>query len=351
MLKDKSLLIISSLIIVIVLLLLALVDANRDSLNFVEEEFEEEIETADTAGFESGRPFVSLDSQSQDAAGIRVVSLTSHIYSVGSRVYGTVIDPSDLSEARHRIKIIDSEDASDASQEAYSRERYERALTLFSDRRSISERELQEEKNKLDLIQSKRRSNQIARDAVGDSIALSWGAILSGWVLTGSPILEKLLKQELHLVRLRTRESDEGDGIMGARIAPIGKPAAVSDATYVSDAPNIRSGDGSLDRYFVTTADLPYGTRVIATGKTGLEDMVGVLVPNASVVWHAGKPWVYRKDEDEVFSRIEIRADVDVGIGWFEQGVLQEGDYVVESGVQLLLSEELKYQIRNENED
>ena len=92
----------------------------------------------------------------------------------------------------------------------------------------------------------------------------------------------------------------------------------------------------------------------------------GVIVPNTAVVWHAGKSWVYRKRDAETFGRYEISTASELGDGWFQatapetgsdeaalpqSASLVPGDEVVISGAQLLLSEELKYQIRNENED
>ena len=60
---------------------------------------------------------------------------------------------------------------------------------------------------------------------------------------------------------------------------------------------------------------------------------------------------VFKRLSDGVFARFEIEADVDLGLGWFEVNAFVPGDQIVVSGAQLLLSEELKYQIRNENED
>jgi hypothetical protein len=77
----------------------------------------------------------------------------------------------------------------------------------------------------------------------------------------------------------------------------------------------------------------------------------GVIIPNSAVVWYGGKPWVYRKTGNDQFSRLPINTDVEVENGWFSQGSLKPNDMIVTSGVQLLLSEEFKSQITNENED
>ena len=77
----------------------------------------------------------------------------------------------------------------------------------------------------------------------------------------------------------------------------------------------------------------------------------GVIIPNSAVVWYAGKPWVYHKVSANQFSRLPINTDVEIENGWFQQGNFQPSDEVVTSGAQLLLSEEFKSQITNENDD
>ncbi len=64
-----------------------------------------------------------------------------------------------------------------------------------------------------------------------------------------------------------------------------------------------------------------------------------------------GKPWIYTTKDGSHFSRKELVSPNDVGEGWFDSQTFNVGDEVVVVGAQLLLSEELKYQIRNENED
>jgi len=54
---------------------------------------------------------------------------------------------------------------------------------------------------------------------------------------------------------------------------------------------------------------------------------------------------------EQTFARHEVSTAQELDGGWFNAGGLNADDEVVVSGAQLLLSEELKYQIRNENED
>ena len=77
----------------------------------------------------------------------------------------------------------------------------------------------------------------------------------------------------------------------------------------------------------------------------------GVLVPAAAVVWHGGKPWVYRQTGPTRFDRVAVDLAPVQGDSWFESAHLRPGEQVVISGAQLLLSEESRLQIRNENQE
>jgi hypothetical protein len=99
------------------------------------------------------------------------------------------------------------------------------------------------------------------------------------------------------------------------------------------------------------TNELRAGMQVNATTATSSKKSSGVIVPNNAIIWYAGKPWVYQKTEADQFSRMPIHTDIEVEDGWFYQGQLKPNDKVVISGAQLLLSEEFKSQIMNENDD
>jgi hypothetical protein len=69
------------------------------------------------------------------------------------------------------------------------------------------------------------------------------------------------------------------------------------------------------------------------------------------VVWHGGGAWAYVKEDNDTFVRRPVDTSHEAPGGWFNAAGFKEGEEVVVRGPQLLLSEELKFQIRNENED
>ncbi len=140
--------------------------------------------------------------------------------------------------------------------------------------------------------------------------------------------------------------------------------------------------------YLAPGAGLAVGVRLQARASDARgAEREGLLVPASAVIWHAGQPWVYVResgrdedDEDQAkpkarsesqsqpqatptptptptasppkarFQRRAVPTAQRVGDHWFIPG-LAEDDPVVVRGAQVLLSEELKFQIKNENDD
>ena len=75
-------------------------------------------------------------------------------------------------------------------------------------------------------------------------------------------------------------------------------------------------------------------------------------VQSSSIVWSNGLPWVYIEEEPFLFVKKPVSLENEIKDGWLvTSDALSTNDIIVSKGAQLLLSEEYKYQIKNENED
>jgi len=135
-------------------------------------------------------------------------------------------------------------------------------------------------------------------------------------------------------------------------ITPLDESSSSIKAIYVSPASTSdTNGFGKTFYYSAPAEQLRIGMRVnVEVGDTKSNAIKGVIIPSNAVVWYAGTPWAYFKQGKDQFVRKPISADTEVESGWFNQN-LDANSEVVVSGAQLLLSEEFKYLIKNENED
>lgn len=139
-----------------------------------------------------------------------------------------------------------------------------------------------------------------------------------------------------------------GANVSFARIAAVGREAQTVRGARVSLAPlaDPRTlGEGYLFRVAGLGGTLRPGAAVTAYLQVTGKSTSGLVIPQTAVVRSAGKAWVYRQVAEDKFSRQEVMLDRSTSRGWLVTG-LAEGDRVVTTGAQLLLSEEQKSQIQ-----
>ena len=127
-------------------------------------------------------------------------------------------------------------------------------------------------------------------------------------------------------------------------------------ASFISKAPNSDASlQGKSFYYEVESTELNVGAKIKANIKNTNDNRneISLFIPIKSVVWSNGKPWIFIKvGSDGNFLRKPLISPLETSGGWLvEEGPFKEGELLVTDGAQLLLSEEFKYQIKNENED
>ena len=346
--------VIAVMAVVIAVLSWTLIYVSRDQLRLHDEEIEEEIETGSSASVEDGRAIVRVDAQSQAASGIRTQPLNAAQYEASVHVFGSVVDIAPLLELRGQYLAAVGEQRALRAAVGAAQLEYQRAKSLYEDDRNISEQALRDVESRFHVSQARFASAQSRESVLRDSLSTEWGPVVSAWAMkSDSKSLAPLLSRRSMLVQLVfPYELPRSAALARLILAPVTARAEAVEARYVSVAPRSSGAlPGNTYFYIVNGADLRVGARVIARVATDDAEVDGVIVPNEAVVWHAGKSWIYRKQDAETFARYEVSTSRQLDDGWFQASELQAGDEVVVSGAQLLLSEELKFQIRNENED
>ena len=341
--------------LVITALSWALIYFARDELKFSDGEYEEAIEIAYTATVENGRALVRVNAQSQAASGIATRELAAAESADAIEIYGTVVNIQPLLELRARFLAAAGEARARKVATDAARGEYRRMDTLYRDDRNVSEQTLRNAEARYRAELAQFEAARAAATAVRQSLLTAWGKVLAEWAIDpDSRRLKAVLERRSQLIQLAfPYDLPAGIARSGIAIAPVTGRGRMSTAQFVSDSPQVDVVlPGQTYFYIVEDSGLRTGSRVLAKVSTGSRTTEGVLVPNEAVVWHAGKSWIYLRQDSESFARYEVSATQDLGSGWFNRGPdLIPGREVVVSGAQLLLSEELKFQIRNENED
>jgi hypothetical protein len=346
--------VIASMGIVIAVLAWALVYFGRDELHLGAKAPEDEIPIHSALSKQNGSAAVRLPTDSQEASGIAVQTLESARADSAAEVYGVVVSIQPLLDLRARYGASVSEARSLRAVAANSAADYQRFKKLFEDDRNVSERALQAAEAQWKTDQARLAAAEQAVAAIRDTIGTGWGEVLAGWATNPeSSALQALAQQREVLAQITfPYELHAQAGKVGLFLAPVSVPDQSRPARFLSAAPQTDATlPGETYFYVVGAHGLRVGMRVAGRLKLGGKKREGVMVPSTAVVWHGGKAWAYVKEKDDLFVRKEVSTAQELGNGWFDASHFQAGDEIVVSGAQLLLSEEQKFQIRNENED
>jgi len=351
---DRTTILIGVMALIIAVLAWAVVYYARDELELQAEGEEEAIPTQSTVGSEGGFATVRVTPESQKATGLETAALRSAQGQATVEVYGVVADLQPLFDARGRYLAALSEARALRAIADNSHDEYERVRKLFEDERNVSERAMQAARAQWQSDQARLAATRQSAEGLYDTMRTTWGVTVSEWAADPqSEPFDALASQRQLLVQV-TFPFDLQDraGRTPLMLAPVAAQAGQRAARFVSASPHTDATlPGATYFYLVSGQGLRAGMRVVGRLSLGGTARDGVLMPESAVVWHGGGAWAYVKEDADSFVRRPVETSQEMQGGYFNAAGFAPGEEVVVRGAQLLLSEELKFQIRNENED
>jgi len=352
--SKKTTIVIGLQAFLIVVLFWMLVFYGKDEFENFRTEQEEEIESIDRVSTKDGISIVSLSPAVQENSGIRTGKVESMLYQDEIKSFGSVVSMDTLIVAKTRLQNLQAELASARASQEQHQTQYERLKALNADDKNVSDLVVQEAYVLANNAKVIVNSKLLEINNVRTSIELSWGDSLAKLALNNQAdsLFEKLLSKKNVLIQVSfpygAYDPQIGDTI---QITPLNSRHTIK-ADFVSAATEADViGVGKTFYYSAPSTHLRIGMRVaVETSVNKSTKSNGVVIPSNAVVWYAGVPWAYFKQGEDQFVRKPISADTEVDKGWFNKGVDTSSEVVI-SGAQLLLSEEFKYLIKNENDD
>jgi len=358
--NKKTAIIIGLQAVIIVTLFWMLIFYGKDEYEDFRTEQEEEIEGLNRVSEKEGVSIVSLSPAVQKNSGISTAKVNATLFKGEIKSFGSVVSIDSLIESKTRFLNLKTELESARASRAQNLKQYQRLKLLNEDDKNVSDHVVQETLTLVNADEAKVTSTESQIRNLQTSMKLQWGEALAKLALNDKPPphLGNLLTRKNVLVQVNlpisTQSPKAGDTVT---ITLLNESAAPIKAIYVSPAALADSNGLGKTFYYSAPAELlRIGMRVnVEAEAAASESTNGIIIPSNAVVWYAGKPWAYfkqghTKEGQDQFVRKPISADTEVDAGWFNQGLSADSEVVV-SGAQLLLSEEFKYQIKNENED
>lgn len=339
----------------IVILFWVMVFYGKDEFEALTEQTEEEIETPNRVANQEGTTIITISPATQKQSDIDTSPLKSAKHQASINSYGSVLSIDTLIDLRTRYLAAKAEIEVLRAAFSYSKNELNRLQILNQDDKNVSDKAVATVRSLNKSEEAKIAAAESNARNISDSMRQLWGETLTQHATNPnkSELLQNLINTQEVLIQITlpfdAPEPKDGSSIM---VTPTASPGQPIRAQFISRAPVSNTTLlGKTYYYRAKTKELRAGMQVSAVTATSGKASDGVIIPNSAIVWYAGKSWVYKKTAADKFSRISVATDAEVDNGWFYQGKLDAGDEVVVSGAQLLLSEEFKYQITNENDD
>lgn len=361
--------------IIIITLFWVLVFYGRDEYEAFQDQQNEEIAGPEHVSTKNGVTEIKLSPNVIAHNGILIAPLKPASYQNQLNSLGTVLNIQPLIDSKTQYEQLQTQLALVQSGVSTHQAQYKRLKQLNADDKNVSDKLLQEALAVINADQAQISAlNQQLKSSL-NSIQSQWGTVLSQLVTEKNlaPYLAGLLNQQNVLVQIGlpfdasepntgdafsiTTLSQETQAITAIVISPATQSDVNANKTYFVSAPKqyLRTGMrvrvSSKNALIQTNSLEPItGSSPKAVSSPAQNELQGTIIPNTAVVWHSGLPWIYIQNKANTFIRTPIKTDIELNNGWFSTS-LPVGTKVVTQGAQLLLSEEFKSLIKNENED
>jgi len=298
-------------------------------------------------------PVLTLTLEQQRRTGLRTERLKSVTLRPESQAYGKVMDIQPLLDLRARYRTAQSELAIAEAALRVAQKNHQRLASLHRES-IIATRELIQAESQLAAERARDEAAKRHILDIREQALQVWGDVVFRQAIdSDSGTFDGLIdhSQILVLIALPANQYLPENGRL-IKIAPTGDRQQAEDARLVSPAPKTdETIQGETWFFTAKTARLRTGMRLDAWIPQAGDATPGVALPLSAVVWHGGKPWVYLRTGEQSFSRRPVSEHRDYGDAWFVATGFEPQQEIVVTGGQLLLSEELRRQLPEGEDD
>ncbi len=298
-----------------------------------------------------GQPIVVIDAKTQAASGLKTTVVEPVQHQTEFEAIGKVIGIQPLLALRERYLVAQAELNGAKARLKQTGQSLKRQQELF--RNGIAaKRSLQEQEAQGSADQALVDARQIRLMAIANEASLMWGKELAEWALSDKASkLKEFVSGRQHLLQVtlpaNKHLASEVDSILVESTGQHGKarPAAlISRSTQVD---NTMQGESYF--FQVNDVGLSMGMKVAAWIPEPALGQSGIIIPESALVWYIGQAYVYIKAAKDTFVRCVIKDFSITPGGYFIKDDIKAGEEVVTTGGQMLLSEELRGQIPDED--
>jgi multidrug efflux pump subunit AcrA (membrane-fusion protein) len=297
-------------------------------------------------------PVIELNKEAQRVAGLETMEARTVSHSPEFMAYGKAVNLQPLLALKQQYLQALTDGSSARAKLIQSREGMKRVQDLLT-HGVAPKRRLQEQQSQWRVDQSQVDASHYRLQTIVNEARLNWGEQLTGWAMTpDSGKLDAFLSGKEILLQITLPSNRRlAEGIRTIFVDASGNRGQAREAGFVSQAPQADVPVQGISYFFRTQAgELTPGMSVSAWIPEGRAAAEGVAIPKSAVIWSMDQHFVYIKNGEKRFSRRLLETTAPMGDGYFISGAILPGEQVVTIGGQLLLSEELRGRIAEDDD-
>ncbi|MDD1611493.1 MAG: hypothetical protein LUO95_13195, partial [Methylococcaceae bacterium] len=273
--------------------------------------------------------------------------------------YGKVLAIQPLVELRHRYLVALTDRNAAHAKFKQTEQNVSRQQVLYQEGIS-AKRNLQDQQAQWQIDKAQLDATHFQDQIIKEEALLTWGKTLSEWALASdSNQFNALLSGQQKLLQITLPSNQQlADNLKTIVIAASGNRSKAQPAELISVAPQTDASSQGNSYFFNTQAkNISIGMAVTAwlpeqnsqLSGVMIPKSSGVMIPKSALLWAMDEAFVYVKTDDETFSRRPINHYSISNDGYFVSEELKPDEELVITGGQMLLSEEMRGQIPDED--
>jgi hypothetical protein len=292
-----------------------------------------------------------MDENAQASLGLKTRIVSSVRHQAEFEVVGKVVSFEPLLALRERYLVAQAELSGAKARLKQAGQNLERQKGLFQNG-VVAKRFLQDQETQALSDQAIVDAGQVRLMKIMNEARLLWGSELAKLVLMPqAQKLEGFLSGQEKLLQIILPSNKQlDDKVEMIAVEPNGNRSQAYSAKLLSRSGQVDNSTPGESYFFLISEDrLRIGMKVSAWIPESSEKVSGIIVPESALIWYMDQEYVYIKNSSDKFTRRTIKSFSKIPEGYLIAKGLAEGEEVVITGGQMLLSTELRGQIPEED--
>ncbi|MCF6252598.1 MAG: hypothetical protein L3J75_15235 [Methylococcaceae bacterium] len=301
----------------------------------------------------NGQAVIFLDQEIQQSSGLKTVKLQQVDFQAEFIVYGKAISVSPLLAIREQYLTATANRAGTKARLTQAENNISRLRNLYKNE-IVSTRKLQSQQAQWQSDKAAYKSSTYQSQIIINNSQMQWGEILTQWAISKhSEQLENLITGKSTLLQLTLpAKSTLPSKTSSIYINPTADRNTAFKASLISISPQVDAFSQGLQYFFLSqNPAIKAGMNFAAWIPRQKHYQKGVIIPESSLAWHLGQSFVFIKTDEEHFFHRNVTSPIKVSNGYFIAEQIADGEEIVVTGTQMLLSHEFRSQIPDEDDD